>query len=407
VLIIREQLKQQQAAIEAWFQAQWANISPPFYTSVDLRDNGIKLAPVDVNLFPAGFNNLTPEDQADAAQQVAHLLQQLNISGKRVLIITENHTRNPYYLEHLACLKTLLSKAGYTVKLSMLAPIQQTVTTLSEQTLHLEIVSKNNNYLHIHGFIPDWILLNNDLSEGYPLLLSKLNQPIIPVPELGWHQRKKSHYFRQYANITKKFAHALGWDDWLINPLFASCDSVDLTQPSEQAQLIEIASRLFDQIAEKYRLYHYDQKPYLMVKTDSGSYGMGIIKIDHPEDIGHLSRKQRQHMAKTKGNRPIQSVILQEGIATITQYNQTVAEPVIYLIGSEVIGGFYRTHPQRNAQSNLNAPGMEFVPMSFERTRCQPNQNIDTLLYAYQVIARLATLAASYEAKEAEPSLNT
>jgi glutamate--cysteine ligase len=29
-------------------------------TSVDLRNAGFKLAPVDTNLFPGGFNNLNP-----------------------------------------------------------------------------------------------------------------------------------------------------------------------------------------------------------------------------------------------------------------------------------------------------------------------------------------------------------
>ena len=28
--------------------------------SVDLRNSGFKLAPVDTNLFPGGFNNLNP-----------------------------------------------------------------------------------------------------------------------------------------------------------------------------------------------------------------------------------------------------------------------------------------------------------------------------------------------------------
>ena len=33
-----------------------------FYCSVDLRDSGDKIAPVDCNLFPAGFNNICEID---------------------------------------------------------------------------------------------------------------------------------------------------------------------------------------------------------------------------------------------------------------------------------------------------------------------------------------------------------
>ena len=48
-------------AIERWFRMQWQDHVPPFYGSVDLRNAGFKLAPVDMNLFPGGWNNLSEE----------------------------------------------------------------------------------------------------------------------------------------------------------------------------------------------------------------------------------------------------------------------------------------------------------------------------------------------------------
>lgn len=45
--------------IERWFRLEWQDHTPPFYGSVDLRNAGFKLAPVDTNLFPGGFNNLS------------------------------------------------------------------------------------------------------------------------------------------------------------------------------------------------------------------------------------------------------------------------------------------------------------------------------------------------------------
>ena len=47
--------------IEHWFRKQWMDHAAPFYASVDLRNAGFKLAPVDTNLFPGGFNNLNPD----------------------------------------------------------------------------------------------------------------------------------------------------------------------------------------------------------------------------------------------------------------------------------------------------------------------------------------------------------
>jgi glutamate--cysteine ligase len=47
--------------VERWLRTQWLEHTPPFYSSVDLRNAGFKLAPVDTNLFPGGFNNLNPD----------------------------------------------------------------------------------------------------------------------------------------------------------------------------------------------------------------------------------------------------------------------------------------------------------------------------------------------------------
>ena len=46
--------------IEQWFRSQWLENQAPFYGSVDLRNSGFKLAPVDMNLFPGGFKLLNP-----------------------------------------------------------------------------------------------------------------------------------------------------------------------------------------------------------------------------------------------------------------------------------------------------------------------------------------------------------
>ena len=48
-------------SIETWFRRQWIKYPPPFYSSIDIRNSGLKIAPVDTNLFPAGFNNLNKD----------------------------------------------------------------------------------------------------------------------------------------------------------------------------------------------------------------------------------------------------------------------------------------------------------------------------------------------------------
>ncbi|MDX9716192.1 MAG: glutamate--cysteine ligase, partial [Thauera sp.] len=58
LLELERQFLDNATEIERWFRDQWQDHMPPFYGSTDLRNSGFKLAPVDLNLFPGGFNNL-------------------------------------------------------------------------------------------------------------------------------------------------------------------------------------------------------------------------------------------------------------------------------------------------------------------------------------------------------------
>ena len=48
--------------IEAWFADKRANLDMPIYGSVDIRDSNWKVAVIDANQYPAGFNNLNDGD---------------------------------------------------------------------------------------------------------------------------------------------------------------------------------------------------------------------------------------------------------------------------------------------------------------------------------------------------------
>ena len=61
---LEQRVLESMPAIERWFRLEWMEHTPPFYTSVDLRNAGFKLAPVDTNLFPGGFNNRKPRTAA-------------------------------------------------------------------------------------------------------------------------------------------------------------------------------------------------------------------------------------------------------------------------------------------------------------------------------------------------------
>jgi len=389
-------LNRQHISIEAWFQAQWKDVKPPFYASVDLRDSQFKLTAIDTNLFPAGFNNLSLEDQGYAPELAKKAIQQWDSDCKRILIITENHTRNTYYLENVAHLKSILESAGFFVGLSNFNSEPYSFRTQAGHLLEWKVLERTDHYIHVGNFVPDCILLNNDLTEGVPDCLQGVSQTILPPAELGWYQRSKSNYFQHYHTVCQRFAQSIDIDVNRLSPLFIHYSPVNFKNENGRAALTLQVEQLFASILQQYQLHQYEQKPYVVIKADSGSYGMGVMSINDPKDVLHLSRGKRSHMLKTKGNRSIESVILQEGIPTVTRWDDRVAEPVLYLMGSEVVGAFYRTHQARTVQDNLNTPGMELIPIEWQKSSLQFEHG-ESNLYAYSVVARLAVLAAAYE----------
>jgi len=372
---------------------------------VDLRNAGFKLAPVDTNLFPAGFNNLNPDFWPLCVQAVQNTLGELCSRAKRILLIPENHTRNMFYHENLGVLIHILKASGFQVRLGAFDSSweeQKTISLASGTTLTIERIERKGNHVYLPNFIPCAILLNNDLSTGVPELLQGISQPILPPLTLGWSTRLKSQHFSHYQTICEEFSQLFSIDSWLITPYFDQCSEVDFMNQTGQTCLIERARLLFEKIKIKYRDYRIDQPPFIIVKADAGTYGMGVMTIKDPNELAHLNRKQRTKMSTTKGGVEIKQAILQEGVYSFETWGKetAVAEPVVYMIGKHVVGGFYRVHKNKGVDENLNAPGMNFYPLAFSESCCglpPSHEERVNRFYAYGVIARLAFLAAARE----------
>ena len=378
ILAFSDQLFKQTASIEDWFDAQWQLTPPPFYCSVDLRNAGFKLTPVDTNLFPAGFNNLNPALNTRASQAVTSTLTTLfGDTIKRIVIIPENHSRNRYYAESLARLNQCIQDAGFSTQ----------IVTLDNQTSPDQINSALMN--------SDLIILNNDLSDAIPSALHEYKKPILPAAQLGWTYRLKSEHFEHYEQVSQAFALHVNLDPWLLNPLFEYCHDVNfMTQEGIQC-IYRHAQQLLKKIEYKYTQYGIQHPPFLVIKADAGTYGMAVMMIKHPDELLTLNRKQRTRMSTRKGGQPVNKIILQEGVYSFERLSTAVAEPVVYLIGSQVIGGFYRAHPTRGMDENLNSPGMIFQTMELLASEETPNP-----FYPYSIVARLAALAAAKEMQQ-------
>jgi len=392
--------------IERWLRSQWQEHTPPFYGSVDLRNSGFKLAPVDMNLFPGGFNNLNEAFHPLCVQAAMSAVEKICPDARNLLLIPENHTRNRFYLQNVAQIAAILRRTGLNVRLGSLSPevTAPMPVDLDDGTqLLLEPLLRHRGRLGVDGFDPCMILLNNDLSAGIPDILRGLDsQYLLPPLHAGWAVRRKTHHFAAYDDVANEFAKLIGIDPWRINPYFASCDEIDFHDRQGEDCLAAKVDGLLTMIREKYREHGIDETPYVVVKADAGTYGMGVMTVRDADEVRGLNRRQRNKMSVVKEGLAVSQVIIQEGVQTFEEVGGGVAEPVVYMIDRYVVGGFYRVHTARGRDENLNAPGMHFEPLAFETSCSLPDQRCDpdaapNRFYAYGVVARLALLAASLE----------
>ena len=409
LLHLEQQILNASSDIEHWFRSQWKSHVPPFYASVDLRNAGFKLSVVDTNLFPGGFNNLSSDVLPLAVQAMSAAVERRCPDVRRFLLIPENHTRNTFYLSNVARLASLLQQSGLEVRIGTLIPEITAPTPIDlpdGQRLLLEPIERNGQRVGVKGFDPCAILLNNDLSAGIPDVLKGIEgQKIIPPLHAGWSVRRKSQHFAAYSKVVASFAERLQIDPWVLDPFFATCSQVDFHAREGESCLADNVSNMLAQIRTKYKELGITQTPFVVVKADAGTYGMGVMTVKDASEVLNLNRKQRNKMAVVKEGLQVSDVLIQEGVHTLEEVDGAVAEPVVYMVDRYVVGGFYRVHAERGPDENLNAPGMKFAPLPFDESCMQPEftdhpDAAPNRFYVYGVISRLALLAASLELEQ-------
>lgn len=398
-------------AIERWFRLEWMEHTPPFYSSVDIRNAGFKLAPVDTNLYPGGWNNLTQEMLPLAVQAAQAAIEKICPEARNLLVVPENHSSNTFYLANVAQLVRIFQMAGLNVKVGSIDPAIKSPKKIElphGESVCLEPVVRSKRRLGLKNFDPCTILLNNDLSAGVPGILEDLHeQYLLPPLHAGWSVRRKSKHFRSYEEVSKRFGKLLGIDPWLINPMSSHAEGVDLATGAGQDLLITHVDQLLTKVRRKYKEYGINEKPFVIVKPDNGTNGVGVMTVRDIKDLEALFRKPKN------GGRPAPAlgseIIVQEGVLTRERVHDGVAEPVVYMMDRYVVGGFYRVHAERNIDENLDSPGASYVPLAFSESAhlpvpgAKPGASAPNRFYMYGVIGRLAMVAASYELEATDP----
>lgn len=391
-----------------WFAAHEEKAKPPIYASVDIRNSGYKLAAVDTNLFPAGFNNVYARDLHCASSFVEAFLTSRYGKIRKILIVPEDHTRNTGYLRNVVALKRLFSEAGYEVEVGTLNPEMRKDDIDFEigpgESLRIYRAFKDGARLKTTTFDPDFILINNDFSQAPPAALQGLVQPIAPPVEAGWHSRRKSRHFELLHQLINEFAAVLRMDPWMMQAETVVVRDVDINTDESRQRLAEAARNVLEKTRQAYTARGIKEEPYVFLKDNSGTYGFAVMTIKRPEEVLELNSKARRNMSAGKGGVKVNELLIQEGIPTKVLLNDCPAEPVIYLAADQVIGGFFRQHCDQDEHGSLNVKGSIYSLLTFasphETKPCKDVYRDDVALHVYGSLARIAYLAVGYEIQE-------
>ena len=407
---LEQRLLDTMPAIERWFRLEWMEHTPPFYTSVDVRNAGFKLAPVDTDFYPNGWNNLSPEMLPMAVQAAMAAIEKICPEARNLLIIPENSIRNTFYLSNLAQLRRIFHMAGLNVRIGSISADLKKSTTVElpgGESITIEPVLRHKGRIGVKDFDPCTILLNNDLAAGIPGILEDLHQQyLLPPLHASWATRRKSTHFACYEEIAKRFGKLIGIDPWLINPLYERCGEAGLADSAGVASLAAHVDSTLAKVRRKYKEYGIKEKPFVIVKADNSSSGMGLMTVRDAKQLPALAARSLS-LDPSQGS--ARQWIVQEGVLTHERMNDAVAEPVVYMLDRYVVGGFYRIHAERGIDENLSAPGSLYVPLAFGRSTqlpqlgVRPGASEPNRFYMYGVVGRLAMLAASYELEQTDP----
>lgn len=396
---LHEQICLNYSELQSWFRTYTRELAYPIYSSYDIRDAGYKITNVDANIYPAGFNNICPTDKETSVDLFKKYIEKhYKFNVKKILMVTEEHTKNAYYLENVGTIADLLTQAGYEVRLAFPKDLPEVLTLESVTGRKLHFGSGYQNSGWVKDFGPDLVISNNDFSNSLEEWASNLTTPMNPPRELGWYQRKKSRYFKNYNMLANEFAATIKVNPFLLRVETEEISEFDINSDESRDHLADKVDLFLTGLKTKYAAEKISQEPFCFVKNNAGTYGLGVIKVNSAQEIKEWTYNARKKMKAAKGGRNIEQVIIQEGVPSVVTSDQSSAEPVIYMIGCELAGGFLRTHAEKSSTESLNSPGAVYKKLCvtdlYDKLNQCPKENV------YGWSAKLGLLAIGLEAKD-------
>lgn len=360
---LTQMLEENRELISEWMAKKRSEVPIPIYGSVDIRDAGWKVAVVDANHFPAGFNNTSPEDEPHLSALLRNHINRKHEGCTWVHLYPESHTRNAGYVENVATIKRLIEAAGFRCTVGSPELDEHGFLDGITGPLMLDTVTVVDENLLIDGEKPCLVLLNNDLTEGMVGGLGA--HQVSPPPHMGWQRRRKSEHYECLQSYVNEVAELLGIDPWhLLSSWFVSEDKC-LEKESCRQMLAAEVDEFLARIEAKYQDLGIDREPVAFIKNDRGTYGLGIMAVKSGSELLNLSNRKFKKLMYSKGGVDVENFLIQEGVPTVINTDDGApVEPVVYLVDGEAASWFYRINAKKGEMENLNSPSAEFKPYS-------------------------------------------
>jgi glutamate--cysteine ligase len=152
-----------------------------------------------------------------------------------------------------------------------------------------------------------------------------------------------------------------GFDEWLINTYTSNCVNIDFRERKNLECLSVAIDKTMHRIKQKYAQYNIDSPPFVFIKADQGTFGLGMMSLTSGSQIFEINKKQRHSMQKIKLGLENSRILIQEGVPTIEKVGLAVAESMVYSVYGNAVGVFNRFNSHKDNVSNLNSQGMDFT----------------------------------------------
>ena len=317
-----------------------------------------------MNFFPAGFNNIVAASVTKSAKIVQEFLS--DKSFNKLILLSEDFDRNFFYNSNVKKIEEIFSRAGIRTESYKLKDFIDDQPRYDADSV---------------------VLFNNDLSSYDLESLKTIKVKTLPPKKAGWFYRRKAVFYKIYNKLVGEFCNDLNIDLKFLSIFSLDYGHIDFNSKDDLEKLYKVIELLFE---SKGFNFSY-------IKSNRGTYGMGIAVIESAKDLLNLNRDARKKINYIKGGHDNNDIFIQEGIETILKYEDNPAEAVIYMITDQIIDVFYRSNSSKSSKNNLNSPDMIFVNHLDKDKSNEIGIKMEQLNKVYKLIAKLVYLTASEE----------